>query len=649
MSKLSSLSVAQRFSLLLALCGLAVALPAALLADRVWSDVQNTRQEMNGIGPANALLKTLKLTQQHRGLTAQWLAGRSDAGPTRAAKAAEVGQAIAAAEAELAARGADAGQMNQLFGKARDSWKALLADLDAKRLDGPASFRRHTAAVKELEFALQKVTEHWGLLFDPVPSDYMMIVGSLQETPFELELIAQIRGSGASLLAAGGVVPPVERAHFVALSDRLVAQHHRTAHALQRSLQLSSQVRPDLAKAAASIEALGQRAFALAEQHVLQPEKLTYSSTAYYDELTRLVDDGYAAQGALVAGLERSLTDRIAAQQLRLAATVAAVVVLLGMSLGLTLHTRAWLRRSLGAEPGVLAEAARHVAEGDLAHPLAVPAGDRSSVMAAMSHMQQSLARVVGGVRSNANEVAVASGQIAQGNQDLSARTESQASALQQTAASMEELRTTIGHGADSARQASQLATQASDVASRGGAAVGVLAETMQRIQESSKRIADIIGTIDGIAFQTNILALNAAVEAARAGEQGRGFAVVASEVRALAQRSGEAAREIRGLIASSVERVEEGNRQGSHAADTMQEVVQSIRRVSDLIGEVSSAAQEQASGVHQVSEAVTQMDQATQQNAALVEQSAAAAESLRQQADALMRGVSAFRVAHGQ
>jgi methyl-accepting chemotaxis protein len=210
----------------------------------------------------------------------------------------------------------------------------------------------------------------------------------------------------------------------------------------------------------------------------------------------------------------------------------------------------------------------------------------------------------------------------------------------------MERLRSTIGHGADSAREASQLAQSASEVASRGGISVGALAGTMQQIQDSSRRIAEIIGTIDGIAFQTNILALNAAVEAARAGEQGRGFAVVAGEVRALAQRSSTAAREIRSLIAASVESVEQGSREGADAATTMQDVVNAIQRVSDLINEVSHAAQEQASGVAQVSDVVSHLDQATQQNAALVEESAAAAESLRRQAEELQRSVAAFCIA---
>jgi methyl-accepting chemotaxis protein len=248
-------------------------------------------------------------------------------------------------------------------------------------------------------------------------------------------------------------------------------------------------------------------------------------------------------------------------------------------------------------------------------------------------------------VRHSAEEVATASAEIAQGNSDLSGRTEQQASALQQTAASMEELGGTVTQNADNARQADTLARTASQVAARGGDVVSQVVGTMQGINESSKRIAEITSVIDGIAFQTNILALNAAVEAARAGEQGRGFAVVASEVRNLAQRSAQAAREIKSLIATSVERVQQGTQQVDQAGVTMNEVVTSIARVTEIMSAISAASNQQSSGVQQVGDAVAQMDRTTQQNASLVEQSAAAAESLKQQARELVDAVAVFRL----
>ncbi|WP_234264047.1 methyl-accepting chemotaxis protein [Hydrogenophaga sp. NFH-34] len=289
---------------------------------------------------------------------------------------------------------------------------------------------------------------------------------------------------------------------------------------------------------------------------------------------------------------------------------------------------------------------AERVRDGDLTTPIHDPARDEfSPLLSALAEMQGALSQIVSGVRSNAESVATASAQIAQGNQDLSGRTEQQASALQQTAATMEQLGSTVRHNADSAQQANQLALTASGVAVKGGEVVGQVIETMQGINDASRRIADIIGVIDGIAFQTNILALNAAVEAARAGEQGRGFAVVAGEVRSLAQRSAEAAREIKSLIGASVDQVEQGTELVGHAGQTMKEIVAAIQRVNDIVSEISSASQEQSSSVGQVGQAITQMDQATQQNAALVEQSAAAAASLRSQATQLVQAMAVFKL----
>jgi methyl-accepting chemotaxis protein len=304
------------------------------------------------------------------------------------------------------------------------------------------------------------------------------------------------------------------------------------------------------------------------------------------------------------------------------------------------------LRLSLGAEPQALSDACARVANGDLSQRLAVAAGDASSVLANVARMQASLLSVVANVRSNSESVATASAQIAQGNQDLSQRTEEQASALQQTAATMEELGTTTRNNADSAQQANQLAQGASVIAAQGGDVVGQVVSTMQGISDSSRKIGDIIGVIDGIAFQTNILALNAAVEAARAGEQGRGFAVVASEVRSLAQRSAEAAKEIKALIGRSVGQVDQGTALVDQAGKTMVEIVGSIQRVRDIVADITAASVEQSSGIGQVGEAVSQMDRVTQQNAALVEESAAAAESLKVQATQLVQTVALFKLA---
>jgi methyl-accepting chemotaxis protein len=318
------------------------------------------------------------------------------------------------------------------------------------------------------------------------------------------------------------------------------------------------------------------------------------------------------------------------------------VLALLGTSVVLGALLAWWITRSINEAVAV----AERVAQGDLASCIEVRSRNETGrLLAALKAMNESLVGIVQTVRSGSDSIATGSAQIASGNADLSQRTEEQASALQQTAASMEQLGSTVRQNVDNARQANQLALSASTVAVKGGEVVGQVVGTMKGINDSSKKIVDIISVIDGIAFQTNILALNAAVEAARAGEQGRGFAVVASEVRNLAQRSADAAREIKSLITASVARVEQGSALVDQAGATMAEVVKSIRRVTDIMGEISSASSEQSQGVSQVGEAVSQMDQVTQQNAALVEESAAAAESLKQQAQQLVSAVAVFKL----
>ncbi|MGO0789238.1 methyl-accepting chemotaxis protein [Herbaspirillum seropedicae] len=301
--------------------------------------------------------------------------------------------------------------------------------------------------------------------------------------------------------------------------------------------------------------------------------------------------------------------------------------------------------RTIGGDPAQAAEVANRIAQGDLTPNIETAPGDSSSLLYAVRSMRDSLLSTITNIKASAGTIASASQEIASGNLDLSGRTEQQAGSIEETASAMEELTATVKQNADNARQANQLAESASEVAIQGGSVVSQVVQTMEGITDSSRKIADIIGVIDGIAFQTNILALNAAVEAARAGEQGRGFAVVASEVRSLAQRSASAAKEIKTLIDDSVAKVDTGSKLVEQAGATMTEVVASVRRVTDIVGEISSASQEQSAGIAEVGRAITQMDEGTQQNAALVEQAAAAAQSLQDQAATLAGLVGRFHV----
>ncbi|WP_114814315.1 methyl-accepting chemotaxis protein [Paraburkholderia kururiensis] len=392
----------------------------------------------------------------------------------------------------------------------------------------------------------------------------------------------------------------------VALAIVDAALHNRRDEAVT---MIDNQCRPLLAQLIAATEAYGNYARSRAAQQKQESA------------------EQYASQRTLLVSIS-------------LAAIAAAIVAA-------WLITR-MLMRSLGAEPGDLSDITRRVAAGDLSPVQGAHSAPKGSVLASMGEMQASLVRLIAQVRTAADNIATGSSEIASGNQDLSSRTEEQASSLQETASSMEELTSTVRQNAENAQQASALAGNASDVAHKGSAVVGQVVETMTDISHSSSKIAEITGIIEGIAFQTNILALNAAVEAARAGEQGRGFAVVASEVRSLAQRSSSAAKEIKDLIATSVQKIQEGSRLADDAGSTMAEVTQAVARVTDIMGEIAAASSEQSRGIEQVNVAITQMDEVTQQNAALVEQAAAASKSLEDQGHQLTEAVSFFRLSSG-
>ena len=357
-----------------------------------------------------------------------------------------------------------------------------------------------------------------------------------------------------------------------------------------------------------------------------------------------------AYEGAIVAFIDQYAKE-YAVTHAEAQAGSTSTLAALAVAAGLFVVFAAWigwaLTRSITVPVRQAVMLANKVADGDLTIRMAVTSSDEiGELMRALAQMNGKLAKIVSDVRGGVVTIATASKEISAGNADLSQRTEEQASSLEETASSMEELTSTVHQNADNARQANQLAAGASSVAVKGGEVVGQVVHTMTSINESSKKIVDIISVIDGIAFQTNILALNAAVEAARAGEQGRGFAVVASEVRSLAQRSAAAAKEIKQLITDSVSKVESGSQLVAQAGKTMNDIVASVKRVTDIMSEIAAATRDQTEGIEQVNQAVVQMDEVTQQNAALVEQAAAAAESMKEQAEGLTRAVSVFRLA---
>ena len=634
------LRLSHKFGLLALLGALMLAPPMTYYLVDAEAELASTRQEVAGLQPSAALLKLIRLTQQHRGLTATVLGGKAEAEGQRAERQREVDQALG--EFAALAAGIEDPKFAEGWQQVQQQWKTLSAQVAQRQLAAPASFAGHSALV-ELQLDLHgRIVSHYGLDLDPEPVSYHLVIATMTQLPQLAEQLGKLRGSGAGILARGQATV-ADRAMLGGLSESARGEMHRLLTTLERALEHDPALRERMAGPIEQARAGVERTREMLRTELIEAEALTLSSAEYFQATTKAIDQVFAVHGLASEALAGALQVRTA----RLQRTEWLVIGLSVLMVGLCgLLARSIVRTILQATDDARRMAER-IAAGDLSpEPLRAGEDELGRMVQAMEAMRLSLTEVVGTVRENAVSVAAASAQIAQGNIDLSSRTEQQAAALQQTAATMDQLGSTVSHNADHAREADGLAREASTLASRGGEMVSQVVGTMGGISEASRKIGDIIGVIDSIAFQTNILALNAAVEAARAGEQGRGFAVVATEVRNLAQRSAEAAREIKALISTSVERVEQGVSLVDQTGRSVGEVVESIRRVSDIVAQISAASAEQSTGVAQVGQAVTQMDRATQQNAALVEQSAAAAGTLKSQAEQLVDAVARFRIA---
>ena len=463
------------------------------------------------------------------------------------------------------------------------------------------------------------------------------------------------RGSAhdRSIAVRDVVLAPTEEARKkeVEAIARLADFYAKSAAQLDDVLKSASQVPPEVGPMVQSLKDIEARTVATTAKVValMQAGDRAGAEALLWAEAKPQYEQWLAAANKLIDYEEAriiansQLANKDASQFTGVMLSITLLAVLI--SIAVTVLVSRSISRELGAEPSEVRSVVQAIQQGDLTVPVQVKAGDTTSVMVAVRDMQQRFHELVSAVRDNVDQLRTTSHDISTGNQNLGQRTEQAASSLEQTAASMEELTATVRQSADSARQANQLATTAAGTATKGGEVMLQVVSTMQDIHQSSQKIADIIGVIDGIAFQTNILALNAAVEAARAGEQGRGFAVVATEVRSLAQRSAEAAKEIKSLIQTSVEKVGSGAELVGNAGETMNEIVRGVQRVNDIIGEISSAAAEQSDGISQVNVAVSQLDHMTQQNGALVGESTAAADNLRNQAQRLAELIAVFQI----
>ncbi len=599
--------------------------------------VRAAQDELRGLAIVDRALDFMRETQVRRGAANAVLAGNAAFRATFDAADAKAGTYLDALIRQAdAAAGFDVSADTRTLGQA---WKRMHeTGLDVTA--GPL-FDMHSALVKQTRLFIGDVADRSSLALDPDSGSYYLVNLMVGPMPKLAELSALARGRGAAIISQGGYSDAAQQAELAALAEQIQDGLESVRRDIGRVTRGAPDYRPRVEAAQAKLAAMDAFHRTLKEK-MLGTGGIAIDAKAYFGEATAAIDAVSSVNKEFNAIARAMLAQRIAAGALQL--EVLAGVALLAV--GAAFYLFAGFSRGMHEDVREVASMVARINGGDLALRIEVRGSDElSEVKRHLLSLVENWRALIGDTKMGAQNVLVAAGEIAQGNLDLSQRTEEQASSLQQTAASMEQLTAIVQQNAGSADQASALAGEASDIAVAGGASVGRVLQTMGEIEADSRRIAEIIAVIDAIAFQTNILALNAAVEAARAGEYGRGFAVVATEVRGLAQRAGSSAKEIRSLISQSVRRVETGSVLAGDAAATMDGIVAAVKRVTAMMDEISHASREQSSGIAQVNQAVTQMDQVTQQNAALVEQAAAAADALREQAQRMEQSVAVFRL----
>ena len=648
-SLLNRLKLSQKFSLLGLMGALLVGALSYLYVAQANREIDAAVLKTHGLKAVQPLLKVVQLTQQHRGLSAGMLGGNGTMQSQREAKQAEVDQAFGVLEGIVkqvtVKQQADVAGISSTWQQAAQNWKTLSASLASRSITGPESFQSHTALIAEVLLLEELLSDHYGLSFEPDPYAYHLTLAAVEVGPAFTEDLGQIRALGSGILAQK-TISPVERAAMAAMVVKARDHLHELQRIFDKAIELRPALKDKLGAPMGVSAAAVSKMIKMTEDNIVKPEQMVFSSQEYFTACTGAINAQFETNSVAMAEAEAFLNAR--ANDLTAKNFMLVCAVLLALVAAAIFGTL--IARSVTRPLRKAVEVAGAVARGDLTQRIEVKTSDEiGQLLQALKDMNDNLIVIVGDVRSSTDTITTASDEIAQGNADLSHRTEEQAASLEETASSMEELASAVRQNADNAKQANQLAANASSIAIKGGQVVGDVVNTMASISDSSKKIVDIIGVIEGIAFQTNILALNAAVEAARAGEQGRGFAVVAGEVRNLAQRSATAAKEIKALIGDSVGKVEIGSKQVDQAGETMGEIVEAVKRVTDIMAEIAAASDEQNSGIEQVNKAIVQIDGVTQQNAALVEEAAAASESMQEQAGVLMDAVSIFKLEGGR
>jgi methyl-accepting chemotaxis protein len=638
-SLLGQLKLGHKFMILGLIAALLAIIPAYLYMREAGKVLQAYESEHEGLPIVVDGLKAVQYTQQHRGLSALVLGGVTTVADKRRAKQAEADAAYGRLEKAAAALGDKA--IIDAFAAAKQEWETLRTNVAEGKITVPQSYAGHTGLVPKLLKVNELIGDAYGLSLDPDKDTYQLIQSMFYQLPWLTEETGKTRAKGAGLLAKKEATAEdrmTQAAIMARVSDRL----DQTMTAFSKAAAANPAIEAKLGTQLREAGDMARKIVELGTEQIVRADPLTYSGEEWVVRTTAAIDKQFAVNEAAAKELDAMLADKVMGFKEQRWIMIGTMVALFALA--------AWIcvliARSVTVPLQNAIAVADEVAQGKLDNDFDVgPDNEVGKLLRSLKTMSESLRGIVSNVRASVDQINAASRDIATGNADVSSRLESQASNLEETASSMEELTSTVKANADNARQANQLVQSASDVASKGGNVVSQVVQTMGEINDSSRKIVDIIGVIDGIAFQTNILALNAAVEAARAGEQGRGFAVVASEVRNLAQRSASAAKEIKDLINHSVDRVEQGNRLVGEAGLAMQEVLKSVQSITAIMQDIATASSEQGNGIEQINMAVTQMDDTTQQNAALVEQTAAASASLQDQAQLLVKAISIFRL----
>lgn len=638
MMKVSGIRVWHKLLILGMIALVLCAVPTYLYVRGANKEIRDAQTEIRGLAPAAEIVRVMQPLQSHRGLASAVLSGDPALADQRVMKEKEVTAAFIKVRAAVPLSSAP---VVKLLDQVEAEWKSLAGALKDKSYPVEESANRHTKLIALLQTLLETNIDYYGLSLDPEANTGHLIIVAFDDLPRLIESMGRLRATGTAILGIKQATSE-ERVTIGSMLERTRDDLAHSRSLIKKAIGANGGTMDKLEGASMSALNSTQKLMAVTDLEFMRIEVLRYSATEYLKLASEAIDAQFNLIETARAEIEQILTERVARQRWMMAGLLGLIAALL--IVGTT--AMFWMARSIIRPLDAAVKDAETIAAGRLDSRLQYAGSDEvGQLHRAMHRMQSNLAKIVAGIRETSDSVATASREIASSTRDMSARTEEQASSLEETAASMEEMNSTVQQNDENSQRANDLAAGAADAAERGGVVVGKVTRTMQEIDVSSRKIAEIIGVIDSIAFQTNILALNAAVEAARAGEQGRGFAVVATEVRALAQRSAQAAKEIRALIGESVKKVQVGTREAMDSGKAMDEILAAAKKVEETMAQIRLSSQDQRQGISQVSRAVEQMNQGTQQSAAMVEQVAATADLLSEQAEQLLAAVSIFKI----